>query len=149
MNHIPYEKWRHYVKDELEEKVREQYDEHLYGCDQCLTLYSEAVEAVDQQFPMMTKNATDEVMRKIVEQKMVDQPTIMKKASFYQKAVFHYILAAAMTVLLMSSGIFSQLVNVVSDFESLDKSESSTVSGLMNKSISIIDSVENKTKEGE
>lgn len=146
MNHIPYEKWRHYVKDELEEKVREQYDEHLYTCDQCLTLYSEAVEAVDQQLPMMT---TDEIMLKIAEQKKVEQPTTMKKASFYQKAIFHYIVAAAMTVLLMSSGIFSQLVNVVSDFESLDKSESSIVSGLMNKSISIIDSVENKTKEGE
>lgn len=145
VNHIPYEKWQYYLRDELEEKARVQYEEHLYDCDQCLALYSEAVEEVNQEMP--SAMFTDQIMQKIAEQNRINQPTTVKKSSFYQKAVFHYVVAAAMTIILMSSGIFANLVNVISDFESQNRKESSIVSGLMDKSLSIINGMENGSKE--
>lgn len=145
MNHIPYEKWYYYVRDELDEEVREQYDAHLYGCDQCLAVYLSAIEAVDRQMPMMTKESsfTDEVMHKVSNRKGMEQPVTTKKPNM----AFHYIIAAAMTLILMSSGIFTQLVNMATDYESLHKSESSIVWELMDKSISIIDKVEKGAEE--
>ncbi|MFZ3580075.1 hypothetical protein [Virgibacillus sp. DJP39] len=144
MNHVSYENWSRYVNDELEEKVRKQYEDHLYTCDQCLVVYSEAVKAADIPIPLST---TSEMILDGLISENLELGNSTGKTSFFQKAGFHYFVAAAMTIILMSSGVFSQLINVVNEFESLDKKESSIVSGLMDKSFSIIDRVEIGSKE--
>lgn len=145
MNHISYEKWLLYVKGELDTTTIKQYDDHLYSCDQCLSVYLEAVGAMEQMLPVMSNENmfTDLVMQQIDGQKKKSQ-----KQSFYQKAMFHYLVAAAMTIILMTSGVFSHLTNAVNDFEANKKKEPSVVAGLMNKSVSLIDKVEKESKEG-
>jgi len=149
VNHISYEKWLQYVKGELDSATEKQYDDHLYSCDQCLSVYLEAVEAMEQALPIMSNEDifTDMVMQRMEGQK---KKTITKspKQSFYQKAIFHYLVAAAMTVILMTSGVFSHLTNAFNDFETNKKKEPSFVTGLMNKSVSLIDKVEKESKEG-
>ena len=149
MNHISYEKWLQYVRGELDSTTQKLYDDHLYSCDQCLSIYLEAVEANEQFMPTMSNEDmfTDLVMQQVDYQKKKSN-TNTQKQSFYQKAIFHYLVAAAMTIILMASGVFSHLTNALNDFETNKKKEPSVVLGLMNKSVSLIDKVEKDTKEG-
>lgn len=150
MNHVNFEKWVQYVRGEIDDHTREQLDAHLYSCDQCLSIYLEVVEAQEQSLPMMANEDgfTNSIMKQIESQKLPEKIVSVKKTSFYQKAAFHYIVAAAMTLILMSSGVFSQLMNYVSDFESANKHEPSAIEGLMNNTVSFIDKVQ-KESEGE
>ena len=151
MSHISFEDWLAYLKNELEEEVRKFYDDHLYDCDDCLTVYLEAMDSAAELLPMIRNDNlfTNEVMQKVTEQKAVDHSNAKTKPGIFKKEIFHYIIAAGMTIFLMSSGVFSNLINVVGQFDSQDKNESSIVSNLMDKSISIIDKVGVKLKEGE
>lgn len=151
MNHIQYEEWLYYVKDELDEQTRERYEDHLYVCDACMSLYIAAIEAAEQQVPVLQTelNLTDNIMEKVTEQKK--EETIVKtgRVSFFQKTIVHYAIAAAITLLLTSQGVFSQLLTVVSDFEEVNKEETSIISQMMDQSFSIIDKFEKEMKEGE
>src|SRR5690625_1095796 len=139
MNHITDEQWLAYVKNELNEKMRSHYDDHLYTCDHCLALYLKAIETVELQHSVIT---TDEIIQTVNKNVEIKQTQEIKEPSFYKKALFHYIVAAAMTLLLMSSGVFSQLIHVVTDIETQDGNRSSMISKLMDSSISIVDQIE-------
>ncbi|MBS4175610.1 hypothetical protein [Bacillus sp. FJAT-49736] len=147
MNHISYEKWLQYTRGELDSATQKKYEDHLYDCDQCLTVYLEAVDAEEKLLPVMNNEDTftDLIMQQVESQKKATKP---QKQSFYQKAVFHYLVAAAMTIILMTSGVFSHLTNAINEFEANKKKEPSVVMGLMNKSVSLIDKVEKNPKEG-
>jgi hypothetical protein len=149
MNHISYEKWLQYVKGELDSTTQIQYDDHLYSCDQCLSVYLEAVDAQEQSMPIIqNENMFTELVMQQIEQQKENTKQPLQKVNFYQKAAFHYLVAAAMTIILMSSGVFSHLMSYVNDFETKKKQEPSVVAGLMNKSVSLIDQVEKESKEG-
>lgn len=141
MNHRSYEEWVRYVNNQLDEKTREQYDAHLFGCDQCLSVYLEVIEAMEQQLPAMNNKEefTDSLMIKIKQQNLGRANSVSK---FYQKPIFHYVLAAAMTFLLMSTGVFSHLMNIVNDFESNQKQETSVVEGFVNHTVSFLDKIQ-------
>lgn len=141
MNHRSYEEWVRYVNNQLDEKTREHYDTHLFGCDQCLSVYLEVIEAMEQQLPAMNNKEefTDSLMIKIKQQNPGRENSVSK---FYQKPIFHYVLAAAMTFLLMSTGVFSQLMNIVNDFESNPKQETSVVEGFVNHTVSFLDKIQ-------
>ncbi|MGE8205314.1 zf-HC2 domain-containing protein [Heyndrickxia sp. NPDC080065] len=147
MKHMSDEEWTLYVNDQLDDKTREQYEAHLFSCDQCLSVYLEVVEAQEQQLPAMTNEEvfTDTIMMKIKQQNIPEKnPSVSK---FYQKPIFHYVLAAAMTFILMSTGVFSHLMNVVSEFESNKKQDSSVVEGLMDHTVSFIDKVQKESEK--
>ncbi len=59
--------WLLYVQDELDEQTREEYENHLYSCDDCLEIYLQAVEANELQMPSLPETAdfTDSVMKQI------------------------------------------------------------------------------------
>lgn len=149
MNHIPYEKWLQYAQDELNEETRTQYENHLYNCDHCLDMYLEAVEASETSMPVLTTNFTDSIMLQVNET-MKEKPTTNKrKKNTRKQTMIHYMLAAAMTLILMSTGIFSQLMNVANEFEKPHSTQSeSFVSNILNNSISITDQLEVNFKEG-
>ncbi|RDW20236.1 hypothetical protein CWR48_05910 [Oceanobacillus arenosus] len=151
MKHIQYEEWLSYIEDTLDEKTREHYENHLYDCDACMSLYLEAIEAMEQKIPVMATNATftDEVMQKISDDQKQESKVKTAKSSFYQKAIVHYVVAAAITLFLMSQGAFSQLMNVVTDFEASNKNETSIFTNMLDQSASIIDKFEMKTEKGE
>lgn len=151
MNHISYEEWLPYIRDDLDENLREQYEDHLYDCHQCLMLYAEAVEAAEINMSMMTEETalTEEIMQVINEKKKKQLSSLSKQTNVIQKEAVHYIVAAAMTLILMLSGTFTHLIHAVNQFETQNKNESSIVSGLMETSFSIIGKVENEIEEDE
>ncbi|MGF2614396.1 hypothetical protein FZC84_14475 [Rossellomorea vietnamensis] len=147
MKHIPYEEWLKYVEDRLNEPVREQYEEHLYSCDHCMEIYLEALEAAETSLPALSSESrfTDNVMADILGGKQMEAPGMEKEQKFYQKAPFHYIVAAAMTIVLMSTGVFQQLIGFAEEFE--HDSGPSVTNELMNKTTNFINEVENETRK--
>src|SRR4051794_37442070 len=114
MKHYSYEKWQQYVKDELSEHQREELERHLYTCDQCLEVYLEAVTANETSLPTLPNNS--EFTSRIMEMVPVTNKNINtvemdslvpdtdndnnNNRPLYQRAGFHYLLAAAATLLL-------------------------------------------------
>ncbi|CAM3884316.1 hypothetical protein [Lederbergia lenta] len=151
MNHISYEKWFQYAQDKLDEETRTEYENHLYNCDHCLEIYLAAVEASETSMPVLTSSTsfTDSVMNQVNETKK-EKPVINKRVKNNRRqTMIHYALAAAMTLILMSTGIFSQLMNVANEFDNPNpKHTESFVSNFLNNSISITDQLEENFKEG-
>ncbi|MGM0845149.1 MAG: hypothetical protein ACQEUT_09240 [Bacillota bacterium] len=147
MKHIPYEDFLNYIDDGLSESVREQYEEHLYSCDFCMEIYLAALEANESSLPVLSDEAgfTDKVMTEIVVQKQSVNTVSGKEQKLYQKAVVHYIVAAAMTILLMSTGVFQQLIGLAEEFER--SPGPSVTTELMSKTTDFINTIENETRE--
>jgi RNA polymerase sigma factor (sigma-70 family) len=45
VKHYTYDVWLQYVNDEINEKTKQELEDHLYACDQCLNHYLMAMEA--------------------------------------------------------------------------------------------------------
>ncbi|MGM0829387.1 MAG: hypothetical protein ACQEU4_14300 [Bacillota bacterium] len=140
MSHIALEEWKNYVRDEMNDIKRSEYEEHLYSCDQCMSLYMEAIESVQDELPSIEGPSlyTDEVMERIP----VEMNPVVKKVKkqWYEEKVFHYVLATAMTLILMASGIFGELVKITTDFER--NQQPSFTENILNKTTALLDSVE-------
>lgn len=148
MNHVSYEEWAKYVKNELEDDVREVYDDHLYSCDQCLELYLEAVTVLESELPTLSNpdSFSDLVMAEVSKTK---KKWSKKPAPFYQKTSFHYILAAAMTILFMTSGVFQSITKYVDAVQTpqIEESTPSMTEGLMNKTFAWMDTFNINNRE--
>ncbi|MBS4191857.1 hypothetical protein KHA94_16950 [Bacillus sp. FJAT-49705] len=154
MKHYSKEEWLKYVKNELNKDVREGFENHLYGCDQCLDLYLQAVAEEESQLPIMLNEAdfTDSIMASIAEYKNnhIERPQVRKKSkSFYQSALFHYSIAAAMTILLMTTGVFQSITKYAENVQSpsFKEKETSMTEGIVNKTFAWMDSLETKNKK--
>ncbi|MGD6968237.1 hypothetical protein ACQCVP_17550 [Rossellomorea vietnamensis] len=147
MKHIPYEDWLKYVEDGLREPVREQYEEHLYSCDHCMEIYLAALQSNETSLPALPDalRFADHIMADVLAGKQVEPPAAGKEEKFYQRAAFHYIVAAAMTILLMTTGVFQQMIGFAEEFQR--NSGSSVTTELMNKTTNFINDVENETRK--
>jgi hypothetical protein len=151
MKHKTFEEWLTYVRDEVDEKTRVEFENHLYECDQCMEVYLEAIERQETSFPTVTDADafTDGIMAMIEQEKPVsniEKPRPYAKTKFYQKSVFHYLVAAAMTLLLMTTGVFQELMTIVTDFEKKSPKESIT-EGIMNETFSFVEESNQTNKE--
>jgi anti-sigma factor RsiW len=153
MKHFRYEEWKRYANDELAEADREMYENHLYSCDECLEVYLEAV--AETELPPMENGSsfTDLVMARISEKaKKTAQPQTSeekKRRPFYQSPLFHYSLAAAMTILLMTTGVFQSITQYAGAVQDPDFQEKKTsvTEGLVDKTFAWMDTIEKKNKE--
>lgn len=154
MMHYSKEEWMKYVKNELASDIREEYENHLYTCDQCLDIYLEAVAGEEAELPGIVNESgfTDLIMAQIAE----SQPPVLyipadKKPirPFYQSAIFHYSIAAAMTILLMSTGVFQSITQytVTVQKQSFQEKKTSVTEGIVDKTFAWMDSLDEKSKE--
>jgi anti-sigma factor RsiW len=155
MKHFSYDEWLNYVKEETNEKTREEFESHLYTCDQCLELYLQAVAVHESSLPILSNESsfTDLVMADISKQKAASKKpaaqiqTVKAKKPFYQQAAFHYLLAAAATLLLTFSGVFQSLATYASAVEAPHHSKEkkpSVTEGVIDKTFAWMDSLEKK-----
>ncbi len=153
MMHYSEQEWMKYVKNELDKDVREEYENHLYSCDQCLESYLMAVEAEEAELPMISNEAdfTTLVMAQIADVKReTAQKSLIgkKKKSIYQSSFFHYSIAAAVTILLMTTGVFQSITQYAENVQNPNlQEEPSMTQGLVDKTFAWMDSLEGKTKE--
>lgn len=154
MKHYSYEEWMTYVKNEVDKETRVAFENHLYNCDQCLNSYLQAVAEVENDLPIIENEAefTNLVMAQIAESKL---PSLKVKKErrktgkpFYQTAIFHYSVAAAMTILLMSTGVFQSITKYTESVQmpSIHQKELSVTEGLVNKTFAWMDSLDKKSK---
>ena len=155
MKHFSNDEWLRYVKDEISDKTREELESHLYSCDQCLEHYLLALSEYESSLPVLTNESsfTDLVMAEVSKQKEVNEkPAVVKqpeksKKPFYQQAAFHYLIAAAATLLLTFSGVFQSLATYASAFEApklSNEKKLSVTEGVIDKTFAWMDSLEKK-----
>jgi len=157
MTHYSYEEWLKYVKNELAEEVQDIVENHLYSCDQCLDLYLQVVTEAESALPSIANDAhfTDVVMAQVSEVQLPVKKGIKEKKNgkkrFYQSSVFHYTIAAAMTILLMTTGVFQSLIQYAENVQrpSFQQKETSMTAGVVNKTFAWMDSLEEKNKKEE
>ena len=151
MKHYSYDDWLQYVKNEIDEQDREKYESHLYSCDQCLDNYLQAVSANESSLPVLSNesNFADLVMAEVSKQKEVvsKKPDKTNKKPFYKKVAFHYLIAAAATILLTLTGAFQSLATYANSLESPQKvqvKKPSVTEGVIDKTFAWMDSLEKK-----
>ena|SRR5690625_3284450 len=134
-----------YVENKLDKETRYAYEQHLLSCDQCLALYLEAVESNITVLPKLRDDFTDNVLDYVTKHS-VSKPQKHKRSNF-QKSFLHYVIAAAMTLFLMSSGLFAQLTELVSQFEKAGNEQTqSFTEELIDKTMSFIQ-IDERNKE--
>ncbi|MBD8069634.1 anti-sigma factor family protein [Bacillus sp. PS06] len=149
MNHYNQEIWSKYINNELEENQREQVENHLYSCDQCLELYMTLIEQSEHLPELMDDQLTEEVIKQLP---FSEESKSVRKRRFTQHPLFHYGIAATITFGLMSSGVFQNITGFVSTVEAASNTskETTMTESLMEKAINIINLFEPKQqKEGE
>ncbi|MFS0820641.1 anti-sigma factor family protein [Bacillus sp. 1P02SD] len=146
MRHFSNEEWLSYIKDEMEEPKREELENHLFSCDQCLEIYMELVESQAEELPALDNDRfTDEVTAKLPLQKE------KLRKSFLQSPIFHYGVAAVVTLTLMSTGVFQSMTGIIGTVEasSFSEQKQSVSNHLMEKALSLFDIIETSHEEGE
>lgn len=146
MRHFSNEEWLLYIKDQIEEPKREELENHLFSCDQCLEIYLELVESQVEELPNLENDRfTDEVVKKLPLKKEE------QRKSFLQSPIFHYGVAAAVTFTLMSTGVFQSMTGIVGTVEasSFSEQKQSVSNSLMEKALSFFDIIGAKQEEGE
>ncbi|WP_078550225.1 anti-sigma factor [Litchfieldia alkalitelluris] len=147
MNHYKQQQWLDYINDKLIDAHREQMEDHLYSCDQCLEMYMMMVEQQEVELPDMSNESFTD---KMLEQISVEEKGKTKRR-LTQYPLFHYGIAAMITFSLMTSGFFQSITGVVATVEaaSTTRVEAPVSENLMDKVISWIDKVLEHQKEGE
>ena len=146
MRHYKDEEWLLYMKDELAESRRGEIEDHLYSCDQCLEIYMKLVEDQARELPDLENiHFTDEVVMKLPVNKEI------QKKSILQSPIFHYGVAAVVTLSLMSTGVFQSMTGIVGTVEasSFSKQRQSVSTSLMEKALSVFDIINTDQEEGE
>jgi len=152
MAHYENDTWKAYIKDELSEKKRIEIEDHLFSCNHCLDVYMLQLEAVTDSLPSLpnSQSLTDAVIESLPFSKPVTKASTRKRR-FYQHSLFHYGVAAAITMVLMTSGFFQSITGFVSTVEAASNppTQQAVSKNVMEKALWIIDMIEPKQKEGE
>ncbi|OIJ19440.1 hypothetical protein BKP45_13425 [Anaerobacillus alkalidiazotrophicus] len=121
MDHYSRNDLERYAKGELEERQRYEYETHLYTCDHCMCTYMSVLEAIESSLPDIKEESlfTDQIMQKINEDKIGK----VAKRPFYEQTFFHYMLAATLTIILMTSGVFQSLTGYIDEVQRTRLSE--------------------------
>lgn len=149
--HYSKDHWMKYVKDELNDTERILLEDHLYTCDQCLELYIDAVDTQEEILPSISDEAAfmNDIMKKISNENMEIEKVIEKKRPFYQSSIFHYAIAASLTLILMSAGFFQSIIKHTETIQKAEVSfkEEQKSGGLVDKTFAWMDSFDGSKKE--
>jgi len=137
MNHVDRDVWRSYIKGSLPDEEMTFCEEHLYDCDDCMSIYMDILEESDRAgtFDAVRLPDADSLTERImadvrsnalprgetaaVESELRSESDVpvttavrapAKRSSVFRRTFFHYVIAASITLLLMSTGVFHQLI---------------------------------------
>jgi anti-sigma factor RsiW len=172
MKHYTLEQWKHYVEQDLTDGDRDVYEAHLSTCELCLELYMQALERAADSYPVLIDQAAlaDKVMETIAARTNAEstvsqflQPESEHKqkpsetASWLRHPIFHYTVAAAVTLVLMSSGVFQSIADPVGQAKppSTETAQVETLieqpsvsKMIMEKTIVMLNSIQSKQERG-
>ena len=143
MRHFSNEEWMSYINDKLSETTCEELENHLFSCDQCLEVYMKMIDRQAEELPVINSSSfTDEIIAELPQKKV-------RKKTLYQRTLFHYAVAAVITLTLMTTGFFQTITGVVTTVEvsSISKPQQSVSNSLMEKSLALFEKIDIKQKE--
>lgn len=145
MKHFTHEYVLDYITNRLTESKRVEFEDHLYTCDQCLNIYTTIVEEQEDDPRLDGSQLAEQVLDQLTGQ----QKSFRGKNSFLQNAIFHYGVAAAVTIILMTSGVFQGIAGLLSTVEvtPIIQQDESVSKQLMNKALTFIEMIEPNQKE--
>jgi hypothetical protein len=145
MSHYTKEEWRQFIGDVLPEEKREEMENHLYSCDDCLTVYMELIEACASDLPTPSEQAisADVILAQVV---LEAKPKRTKQPQNQQK-LLHYGIAAAITIGFISSGIFQSVTNAAVLGTDISENRPSYTEQWMDKTLSFLDWLKPNEKE--
>ncbi|MFB0847382.1 anti-sigma factor family protein [Paenibacillus oleatilyticus] len=164
--HRPLDIWMQYVNDELPPEERERCEAHLDGCDACLELYMECIGQLAAGLPglpdtdafaaaVMQRWAEEQLPAPDVKDNPANPPAERKRRiPWTQSPFFHYAVAAAITLLLMSTGVFHSLMGHPEpgriSYSASDRTEAYVPFSevLLEKTIGLLDSIQPKHERG-
>lgn len=136
-NHMTRIEWLSFIHNQLPDVERERYEDHLYICDDCLAVFMDCLAETERPDTICNPD-----------------PVLSHKSApakpFYQHTLFHYGVAASITIILMSTGVFSQLIhqsNAWSLFTG-EKQQRSVTDQLMQKTTALLDQLRPSAKGG-
>jgi len=152
MTHYTIQEWKAYIQgDELDRALM---DTHLLECEHCSEIYLVAVEELHEDLPQLMNleafsNAIIEEI-KLLPKNNTNEYRHTNNKKWYMNMFFHYTVAASLTLILVSSGIFDQMFDRVSQIShSTEQAKKTTVSEqLTNKAGKWLDAIPTKMKEG-
>ena len=149
--HYSRDHWMKYVKDELSETERIMLEDHLYTCDQCLELYIDVVDKQEEILPSISDETAfmNDIMKQIFNENMVIEKVGDKKRPFYQSSIFHYAIAASLTLILMSAGFFQTIIKHTETIQKAELSakQESKTGGFVDKTFAWMDTFDGSKKE--
>ena len=118
MRHISDKEWQDYLTQRLSAQEKTQLEAHLYQCDQCLTQYLMHLDASAESMPVPEEEPklVDTVMERLGT--VFPAPELERMEEQHHRSrqtFFHYALAAAVTLILLSTGVFEHLVTTLGE----------------------------------
>lgn len=107
-----------YVEGHMDETIREDWERLLLEDEETFTSYMEMLDELQEDLPSLENSSvfTERVMAdwaKMTESSaLFEQVTVEeggRRYRWYEKTIFHYAVAASLTLLIMSSGMFDKL----------------------------------------
>lgn len=145
MRYFSNEEWMSYINGTLSETTCEELEDHLFSCDQCLEVYMKMIDSQAEKLPVIDYSSfTDEIIAELPQKKV-------RRKTLYQRTLFHYAVAAVITLTLMTTGFFKTITGVVTTVEasSISKPQQSVSNSLMEKSLALFEIIDVKQKEGQ
>ncbi|MET3209516.1 UNVERIFIED_CONTAM: hypothetical protein ABIC26_002463 [Paenibacillus sp. PvR008] len=107
--------WHAYITGTCTTEESERLEKLLLEDEKALVLYLAALEQLESTFDdcsawMDTERFTDQVMAALPEMETESSQVIFKKRRWFEKPVFHYVVAASLTLILLSSGAFDKMM---------------------------------------
>ncbi|MFC3745896.1 hypothetical protein [Paenibacillus sp. GCM10012306] len=113
---------RQYIAGEGSPEERDVWEQRLLEDDDALLCYLEALDELQGQLPSLEspKHFTENVMgslpavQKPAKQHSEDigpSPETQRRTRWYEQAIVHYVIAASLTLILLSSGVFDRMLS--------------------------------------
>jgi hypothetical protein len=145
VSHYSASEWEQYVEGTLQEVRQTMMENHLYHCDECLAHYLIAKDQLYLEVPETPEHNLDDLLNGI------GAASVGKKQRTHMiSPIWHYVIAASLTMTLMSSGLFQQAAGAWREAEiNLAKKQADSITDtLMDRTLSILDRLQSAKQEG-
>jgi len=110
MNHFSRQQWKEYIESPHHFSTME---EHLFSCDECLATYLEV--SSEQEEHTFQEDFTTNIMSTVSKLDLYEKEK--PKQKWYETTIFHYTLAASLTIMLVSGGFFTTILDWTDSIE--------------------------------
>lgn len=114
MTHYDIVEWQLFKEDLIHEKIREDMEDHLLECTDCMDIFLALVDKETKDEARVSEKFTDNVIKGIPSNTQIYRNNKSKKGfkiNLYNELLVYYMAVASVAIFLMGSGFFSTIVS--------------------------------------